>query len=92
LIRIKSRLSREPTMAGMPRTSAQRLAAMLQRRGASLPPVADADTRAALARCVSCCAQRLCDELLASPGSGGYRAFCANTHYVESRRERQLKF
>jgi uncharacterized protein DUF6455 len=71
---------------------AQRLAAMLARRGASLPPVADADTHAAIARCTSCPAKKLCDELLASPGTSGYRGFCPNTHYVESRRQAGLKF
>lgn len=75
----------------MAMSAAQRLAAMLARRGAALPPVADADTEAALHRCASCAAKALCDEYLASAGKG-YRGFCPNTHYVESRRERQLKF
>lgn len=76
----------------MAMSAAQRLAAMLARRGATLPPVADADTEAALHRCATCAAKPLCDELLATPGNGGYRAFCPNTHYVERRREGQLKF
>ena len=76
----------------MAMTPAQRLAAMLARRGGTLPPVADADTRAALQRCADCRAKALCDELLACAGNGGYRGFCPNTHYVECRRQAGLRF
>ena len=55
-----------------------------------MPP--DADARAALARCERCPHTRLCDELLASPGSGGDRSFCANAGYIAQLRERELKF
>ena len=70
----------------------KRLLAMLRRRGATLPNPPDADAAAALRRCDSCPHTKLCDELLASPGNGGYRAFCPNAHYVEQRREGSLKF
>jgi hypothetical protein len=70
----------------------KRLLAMLRRRGAALPSPPDPDALAALARCESCRHTQLCDELLASAGSGGYRAFCPNTGYVEQQRERRLKF
>jgi len=70
----------------------RRLYAMLRRRAAALPKPLDADARAAIARCRACPATELCDELLASPGNGGYRAFCPNAHYVEHRREITLKF
>jgi len=69
-----------------------RVLAMLKRRGTRLPEPLDADAHAALARCAACRLTMLCDELLATPGNGGYRAFCANAHYVEHRREEELKF
>jgi hypothetical protein len=65
---------------------------MLRRRGAVLPPALDADAFAALARCERCRAKSLCEELLATPGSSGYRGFCANAHYVEARRQTALEF
>ncbi|HET7197278.1 MAG TPA: hypothetical protein VFI86_01320 [Burkholderiales bacterium] len=64
----------------------KRLLAMLRRRGAALPSPPDADALAAVRRCEKCPHTRLCDELLAAPGSGGYRGFCANAPYVEQRR------
>ncbi len=65
---------------------------MLRRRGAALPNPPDPEALLALGRCEACRYTQLCDELLASPGNGGYRAFCPNTHYVEQQRERRLKF
>jgi hypothetical protein len=65
---------------------------MLKRRGAGLPEPPDADAQAALARCAACPHTALCDELLATPGNGGYRAFCPNAHYVERQCEDGLKF
>ena len=70
----------------------KRLLAMLRRRGAGLPESPDADALGAIRRCEACRHTALCDELLASPGNGGYRAFCPNAGYVEQRRERSLKF
>jgi hypothetical protein len=70
----------------------KRLLAMLRRRGAALPNPPDADALSALSRCESCRYTQLCDELLASPGHGGYRAFCPNAHYVEQQREQRLQF
>ena len=70
----------------------RRLTAMLGRRGAALPEPLDADAQAALQRCESCRSTALCDELLASPGNGGNRSFCPNTHYVEALRQRGLAF
>lgn len=70
----------------------KRLLAMLRRRGASLPNPPNDDALAALRRCESCRYTDLCDELLASPGNAGYRAFCPNSHYVEQQRERRLSF
>ena len=70
----------------------KRLLAMLRRRGAMLPQSPDADALAAVKRCEACPHTALCDELLASPGNGGYRAFCPNSAYVEQRREGSLKF
>ena len=73
-------------------TKLVRLYVMLRRRGAALPNPPDADAMAALARCERCLHQGFCDELLASPGSGGNRSFCPNAHYVERQREARLKF
>ena len=70
----------------------KRLLAMLRRRGATLPVPANADARAAIARCEACPHGKLCDELLASPGTGGNRSFCANAAYVEYLREKELQF
>lgn len=70
----------------------KRLLAMLRRRGAALPERPDRDAMAAIMRCESCRHTGLCDELLASPGNGGYRSFCPNTGYVEQQRERSLNF
>jgi hypothetical protein len=69
----------------------KRLLAMLRRRGAALPDPPDAAASAALARCEACRHTELCDELLATPGSGGYRAFCPNTPYVEQVRAAQRR-
>lgn len=69
-----------------------RLLAMLRRRGAQLPDPLDADAMAALERCERCLNKGMCEELLATPGTGGNRSFCPNAPYVEARRERQLKF
>ena len=73
-------------------SSLRRFAAMLRRRGAQLPDPLDADALASLERCTRCVAKPLCDELLATPGTGGNRSFCPNAPYVEALRERQLKF
>jgi len=70
----------------------RRFYAMLRRRGAALPEPLDCDARAAMARCTACHATGLCDELLATPGSGGNRTFCPNAHYIEHLREDALKF
>jgi len=70
----------------------KRLLAMLRRRGATLPNPPDTDALAALQRCDACPHTALCDELLASPGSGGSRTFCANAGYIAQQRERELKF
>jgi len=64
----------------------KRLLAMLRRRGAALPVAPDADALAAIERCEKCRHTSLCDQLLATPGSGGYRGFCPNAPYVEQRR------
>jgi hypothetical protein len=70
----------------------KRLLAMLRRRGATLPARPDADALQAIKRCEACRHAALCDELLASPGSGGNRSFCPNAPYVEQRREKELTF
>ena len=69
-----------------------RFAAMLRRRSATLPAPLDADARTAALRCEQCRATAICDELLGTPGNGGYRGFCPTTHYIECRRERALNF
>jgi hypothetical protein len=69
-----------------------RLYAMLRRRAAALPEPLNADGHAAIARCAACRATGLCDELLATRGSGGNRSFCPNAHYIEHLREIALKF
>lgn len=86
------RLLRPPRETDRMRHLPARFAAMLRRRGATLPEPLDADARAALVRCAQCVAAALCDELLRTPGNGGYRGFCPNTHYIEWRRESVLKF
>jgi len=65
---------------------------MLRRRGATLPARPDADALRAIARCETCLRTALCDELLASPGNGGYRGFCPNAQYVEYLRDKELTF
>lgn len=69
-----------------------RIYAMLRRRSAALPEPLNADAHAAIARCAACRATGICDELLATPGSGGNRTFCPNVHYIEHLREDALKF
>jgi hypothetical protein len=69
-----------------------RLLAMLRRRGARLPMPPDSHAIGALERCEHCLHKDLCDELLATPGSGGNRSFCPLAPYVEALREGQLKF
>lgn len=70
----------------------KRLLAMLRRRGATLPNPPDADALAAVRRCAQCPHTALCDELVATPGSGGSRSFCANAGYIEQLRSRSLTF
>lgn len=70
----------------------KRLLAMLRRRGATLPERPDADALQAIERCEACRHKALCDELLATPGSGGSRSFCPNAPYVEQLREKELTF
>lgn len=69
-----------------------RLVAMLKRRSAGAPEIVDADAMAAIARCESCRMTQLCDELVAQPGTGGYRGFCPNGAYVEVLRQNRLRF
>ena len=64
---------------------------MMRLRGVSLP--ADApDVAAAERRCAACASKELCDELLDSGESDGYRRFCPNALYLEWVRSNSLRF
>ncbi len=73
-----------------------RLYDLLRLRGVPPPPPGDAagarDLAAAERRCAACASKALCDELLASGESDGYRRFCPNALYLEWLRSNSLRF
>lgn len=64
---------------------------MMRLRGVSLPGDAS-DVAAAERRCAACASKELCDELLDSGESDGYRRFCPNALYLEWLRSNSLRF
>jgi hypothetical protein len=67
---------------------------MMRLRG--VPPPRDRasarDVAAAERRCLACSSKRMCDELLRSGHSGGYRRFCPNALYLEWLHSNSLNF
>ena len=73
-----------------------RLYEMMQLRGVqslrSRDPAAAGDAAAAEQRCAACASKQLCDELLRTGDSEGYRRFCPNALYLEWLRSTSLHF
>lgn len=55
-------------------------------------PAAARDVAAAERRCAACGSKKLCDELLRSGDSKGYRQFCPNALYLEWLHSNSLNF
>jgi hypothetical protein len=55
-------------------------------------PAAARDTATAERRCAACASKELCDELLRTGDTKGFRQFCPNALYVEWQRSNSLKF
>ena len=73
-----------------------RLYEMMHLRGVqslrSRDPAAARDAVAAEHRCVACASKQMCDELLRTGDSEGYRRFCPNALYLEWLRSNSLRF
>jgi hypothetical protein len=69
-----------------------RLYDMMRLRGVSQFQPQDHDIAAAERRCAACCSKQLCDELLRSGDSKGYRQFCPNALYLEWLHSNSLNF
>jgi hypothetical protein len=69
-----------------------RLYEMMRLRGVPQFQPRDHDTAAAERRCAACCSKQLCDELLRSGDSKGYRQFCPNALYLEWLHNNSLNF
>lgn len=73
-----------------------RLYEMMRLRGVSpvqtREPAAAHDIAAAERRCAACSGKKLCDELLQSGDSKGYRQFCPNALYLEWLHSNSLNF
>lgn len=69
-----------------------RLYDMMRLRGVSQFQPRDRDIAAAERRCAACCSKKLCDELLHSGDSKGYRLFCPNALYLEWLHGNSLNF
>jgi hypothetical protein len=68
-----------------------RLYEMIRLRGVPQPSDAS-DVAAAELRCADCASKEMCDELLASGATEGYRRFCPNAIYLEWLRSNSLRF
>jgi len=55
-------------------------------------PAAAQDAAMAAHRCAACASKELCDELLRSGDTKGFRKFCPNALYVEWLRSNSLHF
>ena len=78
-----------------PRADKQvRLYDMMRLRGVPLPRdrASARDVAAAERRCLACSSKQMCDELLRSGRSGGYRQFCPNALYLEWLHSNSLNF
>jgi hypothetical protein len=84
-------LRRRPRAAGR-----VRLYEMMRLRGVPSPRPRDQaaahDIAAAERRCAACASKKLCDELLRSGDSKGYRQFCPNALYLEWLHSNSLNF
>jgi hypothetical protein len=71
-----------------------RLYEMVRLRGVALPRdrASLRDVAAAERRCLACSSKQMCDELLRSGRSGGYRQFCPNALYLEWLHSNSLNF
>jgi hypothetical protein len=71
-----------------------RLYEMVRLRGVQLPRdrASARDVAAAERRCLACSSKQMCDELLRSGRSGGYRQFCPNALYLEWLHSNSLNF
>jgi hypothetical protein len=71
-----------------------RLHEMVRLRGVPLPRdrASARDVAAAERRCLACSSKQMCDELLRSGRSGGYRQFCPNALYLEWLHSNSLNF
>jgi len=69
-----------------------RLYEMMRLRGVSPIQAAAQDVAAAERRCLACSSKQMCDELLRSGRSGGYRQFCPNALYLEWLHSNSLNF
>ena len=71
-----------------------RLYEMVRLRGVPLPRdrASAHDVSAAERRCLECSSKQLCDELLRSGRSSGYRQFCPNALYLEWLHSNSLNF
>jgi len=71
-----------------------RLYEMVRLRGVPLPRdrASARDVAAAERRCLACSSKQMCDELLRSGRSGGYRQFCPNALYLEWLHSNSLNF
>ena len=71
-----------------------RLYEMVRLRGVPLPGdrASARDVAAAERRCLACSSKQMCDELLRSGRSGGYRQFCPNALYLEWLHSNSLNF
>ena len=69
-----------------------RLYDMMRLRGLAQFQPRDHDIAAAERRCAACCSKQLCDELLRSGDSKGYRQFCPNALYLEWLHNNSLNF
>ena len=69
-----------------------RLYDMMRLRGVSQVQPRDHDIAAAERRCAACCSKQLCDELLRTGDSKGYRQFCPNALYLEWLHGNSLNF
>ena len=69
-----------------------RLYEMMRLRGVPLNQAGAQDVAAAERRCLACSSKQMCDELLRSGRSGGYRQFCPNALYLEWLHSNSLNF
>lgn len=69
-----------------------RLYEMMRLRGVAEFQPRNHDIAAAERRCAACASKKLCDELLCSGDSRGYRQFCPNALYLEWLHSHSLNF